>query len=230
MPKSKRNKVVSLTKTDSKTKESKSKLIDKVTECLSSSFLHPLNPRCHSRIKQIRTSIDSNPHLYLIHIANDRNEHLQALRTTLKAEHAGSCMFLGKNRVMAKAVGVTVEEEYAPRLRMMGERLKGKVGLLSSGLGRDEVSRILSIHTASDFARGGCKATRTLILPEGPLRRLVEPLSHTDLVGGLDGDEEDYFKAAGVDAVNAGAEVIASFPGTMETQLRGLGLPTLLQG
>lgn len=84
MPKTKRSKVVSLTKTARKTKEDKSTLIDSV-----------------------RKSADEFPYIWLFSIGNMRNNYLKEVRDLWK----GSRIYFGKNRVMARALGESREEE-----------------------------------------------------------------------------------------------------------------------
>ncbi|KAJ3068256.1 mRNA turnover and ribosome assembly protein, partial [Rhizoclosmatium hyalinum] len=80
MPKSKRNKVVALTRTEKKGKDSKSVLFDKV-----------------------RTAADENPHCYVISVSNMRNIILKAMRQGMKTQNTS--FFFGNNRVIAKALG-----------------------------------------------------------------------------------------------------------------------------
>jgi mRNA turnover protein 4 len=66
----------------------------------------------------------------------------------------------------------------------------------------------------------GVKATRNVIIPEGPVMRRVEEVSINEL------DEE----TDGPHYLPSDKEDIMAFPNNMETQLRGLGMPTLLKG
>ncbi|KAJ3100766.1 mRNA turnover 4 [Phlyctochytrium planicorne] len=194
MPKSKRNKVVNLTKTQSKGKDGKSALITKV-----------------------RDACDSYTNIYVFHVKNMRNIVFKELRTSLQES---SKFFFGSNRVMAKALGVTDEEQYRAGLKDVAAALVGEVGLLFSNLSLDDVKAKIEEHRAADFARGGGVATRTVTIPEGPVRRAIDTLNESD----LDADTEDYYKLVG------GDESLTPFPNNMETHLRDLGMPTLLKG
>ena len=78
MPKSKRNKVVNLTKVDKKGKEHNQKVYAQVRECL-----------------------DEYTYCWVFSVDNMRNTHLKQVR----AEFSDSRMFFGKTKVMAKALG-----------------------------------------------------------------------------------------------------------------------------
>lgn len=84
MPRTKRNKLVSLTKTDRKTRDDKASLMD-----------------------SMRQAADEFAYVWLFSIGNMRNNYLKEVRKLW----AGSKIFFGKNRVMAKALGETPEEE-----------------------------------------------------------------------------------------------------------------------
>ncbi|KAI8621124.1 hypothetical protein BC830DRAFT_1251091 [Chytriomyces sp. MP71] len=169
MPKSKRNRVVNLTKTEKKGKDSKTILFDKV-----------------------RTAADANDHCYIISVSNMRNSILKSMRMGLK-DKDNTTFFFGNNRVIAKALGNDRESEYKDGFAQLGENLKGDVGLCFSSMDVDDIRESFSQYVITDFARNGVKATHTVTLPAGP-------------------------------------EEIMAFPNNMETQLRGLGMPTLLKG
>jgi mRNA turnover protein 4 len=84
MPRTKRSKLVSLTRTSRKTKEDKSSLID-----------------------SLRAASDEFAYVWLFSIGNMRNNYLKEVRNLW----AGSRIFFGKNRVMAKALGESTEHE-----------------------------------------------------------------------------------------------------------------------
>ncbi|KAJ3319458.1 mRNA turnover and ribosome assembly protein [Blyttiomyces sp. JEL0837] len=193
MPKSKRNKVVNLTKTERKGKDAKVVLFDR-----------------------IRTAADKYPHVYVISVSNMRNISFQAVREDMKST---SRFFYGSNKVMAKALGGTEEEEYKEGLRHIAGSLKGNVGLLFSELELEAVEETFRSHTSTDFARAGVIATRTVSFPAGPVMRRIEPV-----------DIEDLPEEMGPSYLPVAKEEIMPFPNNMETQLRGLGMPTLLKG
>lgn len=100
---------------------------------------------------------------------------------------------------MAKALGTTPEEEYKPGLHKIAgvsttsiphlsldppfpscstplQRIKGQVGLLLTSSPPDEVTAWFADFSPPDFARSGTPATRTIILPAGPvLQRHSDP-------------------------------------------------------
>ncbi|KAJ1366135.1 hypothetical protein KIN20_026732 [Parelaphostrongylus tenuis] len=90
MPRSKKDKEVSLTKVRKKTREAKEKLIS-----------------------EIRASVDKYKTLFVFTIDEMRSTHFIAVRERFKAN---SRFFFGKNNVMAIALGKDSSSEYAREL------------------------------------------------------------------------------------------------------------------
>jgi mRNA turnover protein 4 len=87
MPKSKRSKVTTLSKTPIRTtKASKAALVN-----------------------EVRAQIDRYDHAWLFSVGDMRNEGLKELRSQWRGTGR---FFFGKGKVMAKALGETVEQEY----------------------------------------------------------------------------------------------------------------------
>ena len=142
MPRAKRAKVISLTKTEKKTKEDKSNLMDRV-----------------------RDAAQEFPYAWLIAVGNMRNNYLKEVRDKWK----GSKIFFGKLKVIAKALGTTEEEEIRTGISGISTRLTGNVGILFTDSPPAEVIDWFQDYTRVDFARAGFKATETVELPEGKL-------------------------------------------------------------
>jgi len=68
---------------------------------------------------------------------------------------------------MAKALGLTPEEEHLPSLSTLTPHLSGNVGLLFSSQSPESVLSYFSDYTQTDFARAGVTATRSVTIPEG---------------------------------------------------------------
>ncbi|ORZ00629.1 ribosomal protein L10-domain-containing protein [Syncephalastrum racemosum] len=152
MPKSKRSTVVALTKTDRKGQDGKDKLIE-----------------------DIRESADKYDYIWLFSVKDMRNTFLKDVRNDFKST---SRIFLGKNRVMAKALGTTEEEEYKPGVSKIANKLHKEVGLLFTNKPYDEVVDFFAKYSQPDYARSGTVATQTVSLPEGPVKRGVDPAPH----------------------------------------------------
>ncbi|PWN29139.1 hypothetical protein BDZ90DRAFT_238222 [Jaminaea rosea] len=178
MPKTKRNKVISLTATQrsaSDRSEAKTTLLSSVQQCAQ-----------------------EYPYIWLFSLANARTAYLQEVRKLWKDSGR---IFVGKNRVVAKALGEGVEDEVVKGVRGLSQRLTGSVGLLFTNSPPAEVSDWFATHERKDYARAGNVARSTVTLPEGPLytRPSTEGTSPETL------------------------------PGSLEPQLRKLGLPTELK-
>ena len=99
MGKSKRNKVISLTKTTKKTKSFKEELITKIKE-----------------------SIDKYENLFVFSHNNMRTNPFRDIQQTFN----DSKFFLGKNKVMQLALGKSEEDEYKKNLHLISEVIKPK--------------------------------------------------------------------------------------------------------
>ncbi|XP_040583400.1 LOW QUALITY PROTEIN: mRNA turnover protein 4 homolog [Lepeophtheirus salmonis] len=156
MPKSKRDKKVSLTKTDKKVGlESKRALVDK-----------------------IRESLDAYTRVFIFETENARNLHLQKIRREWKEDKGGSVFFMGKNRVMSLALGRSAEEEVGPGLHKISALLNGQRGLLFTNETLDDSLDYFKKNKEPDFARSGGIAPQTVVLPEGPIQEMsfaIEP-------------------------------------------------------
>jgi mRNA turnover protein 4 len=142
MPRTRRNKVISLTKTPKRnTRDSKSAHIDSVQEAAS-----------------------KYPTIVVFYVANLRNTHLQEVRSLWKEN---SKVIFGKNKVVAKALGHDVESEVKEGLSGISKKLQGPVGILFTESEPQEVLEWFADYAREDFARAGNVATRDIILEKG---------------------------------------------------------------
>ena len=155
MARSKRAKVISLTRTKAKTREDK-----------------------ESHMDAVREAAQNHAYVWVISIANMRNAYLAEVRRLW----AGSRLFFGKLRVAAKALGETPEEEVCPGIgsiatvcRPADQRLRGNVGLLFTDSPPAEVLDWCADYQRLDYARMGNKATEAIVLPEGPVMMRTDP-------------------------------------------------------
>jgi len=150
MPKSKRNRFVSLTNTRKRPfAETKQSLINEVREC-----------------------VDNYSRIFVFSVQNMRNSKLKDIRQDWKH----SRFFFGKNKVMAIALGKSVEDEYKDDLHKLSDRLYGQCGLLFTNQTKDEVLKWFEGYVDTDYARSGTIATETLVLDSGPLKQFSHSL------------------------------------------------------
>lgn len=142
MPKSKRDKKVSLTQTKKKGLEFKQKIIEDVQTCC-----------------------DKYKHIFLFSVHNMRNTHLKEVRQSW----SGSRFYFGKNKVMALALGRTQEDEYKDNLHKLSNQLRGQSGLLFTNKSKKEVLSYFDNYRVADFARSGNVCQQTVMLDEGPI-------------------------------------------------------------
>ncbi|KAL7069966.1 hypothetical protein ACQ4LE_010772 [Meloidogyne hapla] len=143
MPKSKRDKIVSLTKVKKKTKETKGKLIDEVRECLS-----------------------KYNNLFVFSTANLRSNILIKIRQHFKQN---SRIFYGRNSVMAVALGKTPEQEVENGLYQVAQMLKGPCGLMFTNEKKDNICKFFDEFAEEEFARAGDLAPFEVVIPAGPV-------------------------------------------------------------
>ncbi|KAI5635745.1 ribosomal protein l10 domain-containing protein [Phthorimaea operculella] len=142
MPKSKRDKKVSLTQTNKKGLLLKQKTIE-----------------------EIRKSLSKYEHIFLFTVDNMRNTKLKDLRNEWK----DSRFFFGKNKVMAIALGRTKSDEVEDQLNLLSKKLKGQCGLVMTNRDVPDVLQWFKNYEDTEFARSGFVATKDVIIPKGPL-------------------------------------------------------------
>ncbi len=160
MGRSKRERVVALTKTRKRLvgRESKQKLLE-----------------------TIRKQVDDYDNIYLFRTSNMRNTLLKRLREQWR----DSRFFLGRQKIAQVAFGRTESEEYADGLSKVAAELKGNVGLLFTNRPHEEVASFFSSYAEEDYARSGFKATETVVLEAGELEMFVPSQEHNLRLLGL---------------------------------------------
>mmetsp|Transcript_13013 Transcript_13013/g.44031 ORF Transcript_13013/g.44031 Transcript_13013/m.44031 type:complete len:222 (-) Transcript_13013:91-756(-) len=142
MPRSKRNRAVSLTKVKPKTRDAKAQLIENVRE-----------------------AVDSYSLVVVLSYENMRS----ALFKDVRIRFRDARFFLGRNKAMQVALGRTPEEEYRDNLRHVASLLEGSTALCCTNAPLDEVRAYFEAFSAPDFAKAGAVASRSVRLEAGPL-------------------------------------------------------------
>ncbi|KAJ6803668.1 mRNA turnover protein 4-like protein [Iris pallida] len=145
MPKSKRNKTVTLSKTKKKGREHKEVIVN-----------------------AIKQSLESYGSAYVFTFENMRNQKFKEFREQLKSN---SRFFLGSNKVMQISLGRSVADETKPGIHKLSKFLRRDAGLLFTNLEKEEVQRIFEKYEDHDYARTGSNATEKVELKEGPLEQ-----------------------------------------------------------
>jgi len=149
MPKSKRDKKVSLTKTAKHGMEWKKKLV-----------------------KEVQEAAQEHDSIIVFRVINMRISGLNELRKQFR----DSRLFLGKNKVVALALGKGPESEIFKDVHKISQRLQGDCGLLLTSRKESEALEIIESFSEKDYARGGAQATHTVELEEGPLEQFAHSL------------------------------------------------------
>lgn len=110
-------------------------------------------------------------------------------------------LFFGKTKVMAKALGLSKEDEYRDNLSDLSKHLSGNVGLLFTSRDPESIKEFFDNFVRTDFARAGLRATYDFVVPAGTVYSR----------GGEVPVEDDV-----------------PLPHSLETTVRSLGMPTRL--
>lgn len=176
MPKSKRDRVVSLTQARKKDRAWKEGVV-----------------------AQTRAAVDEFATAYVFKVKNSRNDKFKGLRESVRSRRSRFCM--GATRVLRVALAKSGDgeededeeeekedggeekdgEEYRRGLASLAEHLKGDVGLFFTDLPHEEVVTLFAGAEADDFARAGSRAKEAFELRAGPLLHPTSglPLAHT---------------------------------------------------
>ncbi|GKV24225.1 hypothetical protein SLEP1_g33860 [Rubroshorea leprosula] len=150
MPKSKRNKQVTLSKTKKKGREHKETIVN-----------------------AIRESVEKYNSVYVFSFENMRNLRFKEFREQLKPT---SRFFLGSNKVMQVALGRSAADEIRPGIYKVSKLLRGDSGLFLTNMSKEEVESLFNKYEDYDFARTGSISTEKVELPEGPLEQFTHEM------------------------------------------------------
>lgn len=202
MPRSKRSKVISLTKTDKKPgRENNERLFTKIRECIDeyqTCLVFSVENMRNTHLKEVRTDLNDSRYVH-IHPCNDSIQNQNIGKLT--PPPFSSRLFFGKTKVMAKALGTTSAEEYRENLSHLASHLAGNVGLLFTNRPGQEIIDYFETFVKADYARMNCIAPLTFVVPEGTVYS----------TGGQIPAEEDVPLAH-----------------SLESTVRALGMPTRL--
>lgn len=150
MPKSKRNKAVTLSKTKKKGREHKESIVN-----------------------SIRDAAENYNSVYVFTFENMRNLKFKQFREQLKSS---SRFFLGSNKVMQVSLGRSIADEIRPGLHKVSKLLRGDSGLCFTNMPKEEAQRLFNEYEEFDFARTGSTAIEKVELKEGPLDQFTHEM------------------------------------------------------
>uniref|UniRef100_A0A8D8V7Z6 Ribosome assembly factor mrt4 n=1 Tax=Cacopsylla melanoneura TaxID=428564 RepID=A0A8D8V7Z6_9HEMI len=151
MPKSKRDKKITLSKTVKKGLERKQNLRDALVK-----------------------AVEKYDNIYVFSVQNMRNSKLKDVRNDWK----DSRLFFGKNKVMAYALGKSKEDEIQKNIHLVSSALRGQCGLLFTNRSKEDVLMWFDVYEDEDFAKSGFVSTEDVELKQGPLHEFphsIEP-------------------------------------------------------
>ena len=142
MPRSKRAKVVSLTKTTGKGSDAKT-----------------------ATIEMLRSACDEYKHVFGIRFENMRTPAFKEVRAHFKE----SRLFLGKNKLAQVALGKDEESEYRENIHMVSKKLVGDAGLFFTNRPKKEILDYFKNFNFVDYAKAGFVPTEDIVYETGPL-------------------------------------------------------------
>lgn len=140
MARSRRSKLVTLAKTDAKTREVKERVFDSVRE-----------------------SLDTYKYCWVLKLDDVRTPVLQEIRS----QWVGSRLIMGKRKVFIKALGDTRENEYKENLFRLSAKIDGVVGLLFTNEDINVVKDYFTAYERNDYSRAGSRSPMDFTIPEG---------------------------------------------------------------
>ncbi|RKP07514.1 ribosomal protein L10-domain-containing protein [Thamnocephalis sphaerospora] len=148
MPKSRRQKIFSLTQATRKTRSDKEQLISTVRQCA-----------------------DEYTSVFVFSVDNMRNQFMKEVRK----EMSSSRFLFGSNKVLIKALGDSSASAYKENMHLLATRLVGDVGLMFTNESVETVRNFFDNFRRPDYARAGNKVDQTVTVPAGVLMRGEDP-------------------------------------------------------
>ncbi len=142
MPKSKRSKVISLTKTKSKGSNMRQK-----------------------QVEEVRDALDEYSQIYVLSCKNIRTAQMNEVRK----EFEDSKIYMGKNSVAAVALGRNQEDEFKDNLRHVSGFLTGNVCLMFTNRDKKSTMKYFKKLKSPEYASAGDIVKEDVILEEGDL-------------------------------------------------------------
>ncbi|KHJ45380.1 ribosomal protein L10 [Trichuris suis] len=146
MPRSKRDKEISLTQVKKKGRAANEQLVEKVRKC-----------------------VDEYEQVILFTADNMRTSCMNEVRAHFRDD---SRFLFGRNSVIAIALGRQPSEEYSKNLHKLSRSISGQCGLMFTQRSPDDIVSYFKNYSRPEYARSGNVATRTVSLDAGPLTEI----------------------------------------------------------
>merc|ERR1712166_204319 len=141
MPRSKKAKVVALTKTKKQGREAKENWVQLVQE-----------------------AADTYKNIFVLNFKNMRTGPFREIQRSMRSD---SKFFIGKNKVIQVGLGRTSEDEFADNTHLLSKYMIGHVCLLATNKTHEKMIEELKEKEVEDFATAGVNATYDVFLAKG---------------------------------------------------------------
>merc|ERR1712000_110318 len=136
----------------------------------------------NNQISIIRKEIPKYKRFFAFSTMNTRNSVIKQLRLDWSSD---SRFFQTKRSLIRLAFGKTAESEVLKNLSSFGELICQNVGLLMTNKSEKELRSLIDTYNEYDHARSGTKSIATVVIKKGPLNEFVthseEPYLRTKL-------------------------------------------------
>jgi mRNA turnover protein 4 len=111
----------------------------------------------------IKKALNDSEIVYVLSVQRARNEHLSNLRSALKPGK----MFMAKNTIMQRALGVDPSQEEKQNLHKLSACIQGNSILVATNMNKSSITKILDDVCIEEFSRTGEVALSDVILERG---------------------------------------------------------------
>uniref|UniRef100_A0AC34F5I3 Ribosome assembly factor mrt4 n=1 Tax=Panagrolaimus sp. ES5 TaxID=591445 RepID=A0AC34F5I3_9BILA len=177
MPKSKKDKEISLTKVKKKTRENKNAIISQIQDALAQHkhiFVFSIDSMRSAKMTEIRQKFKETSRFFY-----GKNTVISTKMTEIRQKFKEtSRFFYGKNTVMSVALGRDAATEKEKGLHKVSQLLKGQCGLMFTNENEKKVVKFFKDYSENDHARAGQEVDEDISLEKGPLPQFafsVEP-------------------------------------------------------
>lgn len=124
----------------------------------------------NSQISIIRKQIPNYKNFFTFSTDNTRNSVLKQLRLDWNDD---SRFFQTKRRLIQIAFGRDEASEVLPNLSKFAQRVKQDIGLIMTNKSIDDIKSLIDTYNEYDFSRAGNLAVATVVVKQGPINDFV---------------------------------------------------------
>lgn len=148
--------------------------------------------------EQVQEAANQYQQVWLFRVENMRNLFIKQVRL----DFASSKIFVGRNKVMAKALGKDANEELLEGIHELSGKLSGDIGLLFTNEPEETVKEYMENLCELDYARAGCVAAETITVTADQF-----PLKNVQTDENIPATAESQLRACGLPTTLIGGHI-----------------------